>query len=86
MTDLSKRTIGELIDLLITTNTKCFMAQEDIMNESLTTEKRFDAAVRAQILNARRSSLIRAIDEYFGQLDSSVTPKTYYTYFDKDER
>lgn len=85
MTDLSKRTIGELIDLLVTTNTKCFMAQEDIMNESLTVEKRFDAAQKAQILNAKRSALIRAVDEYFGQLDSSVSPKTYYTYFNKEE-
>lgn len=85
MTDLSKRTIGELFDLLCTTNTKCFMAQEDIMNENLDEHVRFEAAKRAQILNARRSALIRSIDEYFGQLDSSVTTKTYYTYFDKKE-
>jgi hypothetical protein len=82
MSDLSKRTIGELVDLLTTSVIKCFMAQEDIMNEDLDEHARFEAAKRAQIMNARRSALIRAIDEYFGQLDSSVTPKTYYTYFE----
>jgi hypothetical protein len=58
MTSGKEKTIGELIDSLITTDLRCWMAQEDIMNESLSTEQRLAAAIRAQEQNAKRSQLI----------------------------
>ena len=83
MSDIKIKTIGELIDSMITTDLRCWMAQEDIMNESLSTEVRLKAAIRAQEQNAKRSQLIAAINEMMGQEGFTAT-KTY-TYF-KDEK
>ena len=79
MTSGKEKTIGELIDSLITTSLRCWMAQEDIMNESLSTEQRLAAAIRAQEQNAKRSSLIGAINEFLG--DEGFTATKTYTYF-----
>ena len=79
MTSGRSKTIGELVDSLITTNLRCWMAQEDIMNESLSIERRLEAAVRAQEQNAKRSQLIAAINETLGETGFTAT-KTY-TYF-----
>jgi hypothetical protein len=76
MSDITQRTIGELIDELITTSLKCWYAQETIMNET-DTEKIAVAAKLAQETNARRNALIRAIDEKLGEGDSTPLPKTY---------
>lgn len=72
---IETKSIGVLVDELITTNIKCFLAQEAIRDDA------GDAAVAkaardAQTLNARRNALIRAIDARLGEADS-VTPKTY---------
>lgn len=83
MTSGKEKTIGELIDSLITTDLRCWFAQEDIMNESLPTEQRLQAAIRAQEQNAKRSQLIAAINEAFGE-DGFTATKTY-TYF-KDKK
>jgi hypothetical protein len=83
MTSGRTKTIGELIDSLITTDLRCWMAQEDIMNESLSTEKRLEAAIRAQEQNAKRSQLIAAINEVFGE--TGFTGTKTYTYFKKEE-
>lgn len=82
--DISRKSIGIMIDELITTSLRCWMAQEDIMNKDLPDNKRLEAAERAQVMNARRSALIRAIDTALGNEDISVPAKTYYTYFDKE--
>lgn len=79
---ISEKTPGMIIDELGTTLIKCFMAQEDILNPSKTTQQQKDAAERAQELNARRNKLIRALDSYFNLEDNSHTSKTYYSYFD----
>ena len=83
MSDISKKSIGYLIDELITTDMKCWFAQEDIMNESLSTEKRLQSAIRAQEMNNRRNQLIAAIDSELGQGHLSPTSKSYHTYFEK---
>ncbi len=77
------KSIGYLIDELITTDLKCWFSQEDIMNENLTTEQRLTAAIRAQQMNDRRNQLIRAIDEKLGEGNLSPTSKSYHTYFEK---
>ena len=56
------------------------------MNINLTTKKRLDAAERAQIMNAKRSALIKAIDTELGYGDISTTLKTYYTYDDEERK
>jgi len=76
---IENKTIGELIDALITTNLRCWMAQEDIMNEKLSQEERLSAAIKAQDQNAKRSQLIGAINNYFNETGFTAT-KTY-TYF-----
>jgi hypothetical protein len=70
------KSIGILIDELITTDIKCFMAQEDI-SSAKDDAAVADAARRAQQLNARRNQLIRAIDERIGEGILTVSEKTY---------
>lgn len=83
MSEGAQKSIGYVIDELITTDMKCWFAQEDIMNENLTTEQRLQAAIRAQQMNDRRNQLIRAIDEMLGMGHLSPTSKSYHTYFEK---
>lgn len=76
MSRIDLKSIGTLIDELITTNIKCFMAQEKLMiTDDDTTAA--NAARSAQRLNARRGDLIRAIDECLGDEDITQTEKTY---------
>jgi len=86
MASARDKTIGELIDTLITTDLRCWFAQEDIMNESLSEHDRLQAAIRAQEQNAKRSQLMAAINEYFGE--AGFTGTKTYTYFKekKDEK
>jgi len=70
------KSIGTLIDELFTTNMKCWFAQETVMHET-DIEKVATAAKQAQVLNARRNKLIRAIDERLGDGAISQTEKTY---------
>ena len=60
---VEEKSIGFLIDELITTDLKCWFAQEKIMDKSLSESERLMNAERAQELNNRRNLLIRAIDE-----------------------
>ncbi len=72
---IERKTIGILIDELITTSMKCWFAQEDVnhlSDDSLIAR----AAKKAQIFNKRRCDLIRAIDELLQQ-ENSVSEKTY---------
>lgn len=71
--DIGKKSIGVLIDELITTSLKCWYAQEKIMGG----EDILNSAIDAQRLNARRNALIRTIDERLGEGDISPTGKTY---------
>jgi hypothetical protein len=75
--DIGQKSIGFLIDELITTDLKCFMAQEKIQDLNLSDDIRLKAATDAQQLNARRNLLIRKIDEILGFSEISQTSKTY---------
>jgi len=70
-----------LIDQLITTDLRCWMAQEDIMDESLSESERLKAAVRAQEQNAIRSKLMKALDEMLGYDEFTMGGDKTYTYF-----
>jgi uncharacterized protein YbcI len=80
---IETKSIGTLIDELVTTNIKCYMAQEVIVANTqadivIQDEATIAAAAQlAQMLNARRSQLIRAIDERLGERDITQTAKTY---------
>lgn len=72
---IETKTLGMLIDELITTSMKCWHAQETICKA--TSEAAIaKAAQDAQSLNARRNALIQAIDRVTGQ-KFTVSDKTY---------
>ena len=73
---VTRKSLGTLLDELITTNIKCFMAQETIMSDN-SVNVVAEAAKHAQQLNARRNALIRAIDDMLDPAASSPTKKTY---------
>jgi len=77
MTEIKIKTLGFLIDELFTTDHKCWIAQDKIMDGGLSESDRLEASIQAHKLNKRRNELIRAIDETVGQGDSTVTEKTY---------
>ena len=70
-------TPGQLIDLLFTTDYKCWWAQEKIGDETLSDEERLKAAIQAQEYNAKRTRLIRTIDHLLGFSEDTNTDKTY---------
>lgn len=74
--DVSVKSVGVLIDELITTNIKCFMAQDRLMAAS-DDAACAEAARQAQQLNARRCALIRAIDAKLDKSTATLTEKTY---------
>lgn len=73
---IETKTLGMLVDELITTNLKCWFSQEEVMTEN-DPIKIANAAKRAQELNGRRNQLIRAIDALNGNEQFSYTSKTY---------
>lgn len=74
--DVTQKTIGMLIDELSIANIRCFVAQ-DILMGSGTDEEKLKAAITAQEQNAKRNSLIRAIDQKLGDANASPSAKTY---------
>lgn len=84
MTSGREKTLGEIIDSLITTSHRCWNFQDLIMDESLSEHDRLMAAIQAQEQNAKRSQLIGAINEIAGH-EGFTTTKTY-TYFDKEKK
>lgn len=75
MSDIAEKSTATLIDELITTSMKCWFAQETVMTE-VEPIKVAAAAKLAQLTNARRNALIRAIDERLGETNTQL-PKTY---------
>jgi hypothetical protein len=53
------------------------MAQDRIMDESLTEAERLEAAITAQQSNARRTALIRNIDAALGDQAITTAVKSY---------
>jgi hypothetical protein len=79
--DIATKTLGFLIDELITTSMKCWYGQELLKDPNATDKELADALRLIQATNDRRNRLIRAIDERVGEADSSPTAKTYHTYY-----
>lgn len=73
----SQKTTATMIDELITACIRCWMAQETLMNEKLSEQERFKAALLAQQTNKRRSDLMRAIDERLGEGAFAGMAKSY---------
>jgi len=79
-------TPGQLIDLLFTTDYKCWWAQEKMLNMNLSEEERADEARKAQEYNAKRTKLIRTIDDVLDFSEDTNTEKTYSDgIIDKDD-
>lgn len=78
------KTVGELIDALITTDIKCFMAQEKQANPNLTDWERLANANLTMELNKKRCNLTRAIDQVLGFSSGTVTPKTYLEHLEEN--
>lgn len=74
MTDISVKSIGTLIDELCTTSQKLFQIQDRI---AAARGDVTDLSHQMMSLNARRSALLRAIDERLGEGDISTTQKNY---------
>jgi hypothetical protein len=73
---IDMKSIGELFDLLVTADVKCYMAQEKIADKNTSHADLVTYALQAQAMNKRRNELIRAIDKRLGD-DNTVTEKTY---------
>lgn len=69
------KSLGVLIDELVTCDLKCWFQQE-IICQSTDHAKVAEAAQKAQALNARRNALIQAIDRKAGE-KFTTTDKTY---------
>lgn len=74
--DITIKPTAVLIDELVTTNLRCWFAQESVMCGE-TDEEIATAAKMAQRMNARRNMLIRAIGERLGEDEYSPVEKTY---------
>jgi hypothetical protein len=77
---IETKSLAFMIDQLITTDLRCWFAQERIMDITLPESERLDAAIMAQEQNSIRSKLMKAIDDMTGQENSMGGNKTY-TYF-----
>jgi hypothetical protein len=86
MKDLEIKTTMQLLDEFVTNQLRCWFAQEDIYNTSLSDSERLAAALRAQETNAKRTELIRILDERLNSPGVTNTTKTYHTYLEKDEK
>ena len=76
MSDIAQKSVGFLIDELITTSMKCWYAQEAVIRRGTDSEIA-KGAIAAQELNNRRNLLICAIDKRLGESDISPTTKSY---------
>lgn len=74
---IETKTIGELIDGLITASLGCWHAQDEIARPGATESEIARASLRAQKLNKRRCELVAAIDRRIGEQSDPTTDKTY---------
>lgn len=72
---IETKTLGVLIDELMTTNMKIFKNLD--LLDAMPQAEAGDLFKVTQTLNRRRSELIQAIDRKFGEGDATVTDKTY---------
>jgi hypothetical protein len=75
--NIKEKTVAQLIDELISNNIRCWFSQDKLMDLSLSDEERLSSAITAQQTNAKRTELIRAIDELLGFGKYTNITKTY---------
>lgn len=75
--DIEIKSIGELIDSLITTSIKCFIKQDQLMACSDDDPKAPKIAKDVQHLNKRRNDLVQAINRRLKEEDINTLDKTY---------
>lgn len=75
--EIERKSVGFLIDELITTSNKMWHLQDAIEEEGVTDEFIAEAFRKIQKLNVRRNKLINAIDELVDLEAFSATEKTY---------
>jgi hypothetical protein len=75
--DVKSKSLGVLIDDLITTSQKIWHLQDVEQNKNSTDKQIADAFRKIQTLNVRRNLLINAIDEKLDPNTASTTEKTY---------
>ena len=80
MDNIEIKTTMQLMDEFCTNQIRCWTAQEKIFDESLSDKERLQAAIRAQETNAKRTELIRILDERLNSPGVTNTSKTYHSY------
>jgi hypothetical protein len=76
--EIERKSLGLLIDELITTSNKLWHLQDKIEeNSDITDAEVSDAFRKIQTLNVRRNKLINAIDRISGSNAFSTMEKTY---------
>lgn len=74
---LEIKTTMQLLDEFVTNQIRCWVAQEKLMDESLSDEKRLQTAITAQKANAKRTELIRVLDKRLNSPGVTNDEKTY---------
>jgi hypothetical protein len=77
MIDVKSKSLGMMIDDLITTSMKLWYMQEIRERPGVTLEELGEAFNKIQSLNVRRNALINAIDAEFDEDVATTTLKTY---------
>ena len=77
MNDYEIKTTAQLLDEFVTNQIKCFLAQDKIMDETLSDDERLKYALVAQKTNAKRTELIRILDSRFRGPGITNDTKTY---------
>jgi hypothetical protein len=75
--DVTKKSIGIMIDDLITTSMKMWHLQDDVEFNNPTDAEVAAAFKKIQGLNVRRNKLINAIDEIINPDVATTTDKNY---------
>ena len=78
MSDIETKTTMQLMDEFVTNQLRCWFAQDDLCDPSLSESERLQAAVRAQETNSKRTELIRVLDKRLNSPGVTNTTKTYH--------
>jgi len=78
---IETKSLAFMIDQLVSTDLRCWMFQEKIMDETLSEHDRLQAAIGAQVQNSIRSKLMKAIDEATNNAEFTMGVDKTYTYF-----
>ena len=74
---LEIKTTMQLMDEFVTNQIRCWTAQENLMNPELSDDEKLLAATVAQKSNAKRTELIRILDQRLNSPGVTNEGKTY---------